>query len=393
MKEERMMIPPAMVLILKMIFLAAALILLQLMTGSARAAEPVPAFSAAGKAFSSLTRVLDLPQRLWEQGAKGKESGKQMVVPLGHTVGIKLFSEGVMVVGITDIATENGPKCPAEACGLREGDILTHLDGKQVNSIEEVKLLLEEGSGAPMTVRVRRDQRQTQVTVTPVLCADGGGYKLGAWIRDSMGGIGTVTFYEPKSGVFGALGHGIMDVDTMLLMPLRSGAVMYSTVTDVTRGKNGSPGQLHGTFCLTQELGSLYSNTDCGIFGTMEQNALTKRLKPVPAAARSEVKVGPATILSNIAGDEVTEYEVEIMRVYPENGQSSRNLLLKVTDGRLLAATGGIVQGMSGSPILQDGKLVGAVTHVLVSDPTEGYGILIENMLDEMFCLEEQDAS
>jgi stage IV sporulation protein B len=355
MKEERMMGPPALLLISRIIFLAVTLILLQLLTGSARAAEPVPAFSAAGKALSSLGQILDFPQRLWENETKREAAGTRMVVPLGHTVGIKLFSEGVMVVGIADIATEEGIKSPAASCGLHEGDILTQINGRQVNSIEEVKALLQELKGAPMTIRVLRGENQMQVNAVPALCAEDDSYKLGAWIRDSMGGIGTVTFYEPKSGVFGALGHGIMDVDTMLLMPLRSGAVMYSTVTDVTRGENGAPGQLHGTFCLTQELGSLYSNTDCGIFGTMEQNALTKGLKAMPAAARSEVQVGQATILSNIAGDTVTEYEVEITRIYPDTGQSSRNILLKVTDSRLLQATGGIVQGMSGSPILQNG--------------------------------------
>jgi stage IV sporulation protein B len=388
MKEERIMGPPALLLITKIIFLAATLILLQLLAGSARAVEPAPAFFASGKALSSLGQILDFPKR---PEAKHAPAGKRMLIPLGHTVGIKLFSEGVMVVGLSDIPTKDGGQSPASACGLREGDIITHLNGKQVNSIEEVKSQLQEIGGAPMTIRVQRGEKQMQVNAEPVLSSEDGSYKLGAWIRDSMGGIGT--FYDPESGVFGALGHGIMDLDTMLLMPLKSGSVMYSTVTDVTRGGSGSPGQLHGTFCLTEELGYLYSNTESGIFGVMEKSDLTEGRKKVPVASRGEAKIGEATILSNIAGDTVEEYTVEIERIYPDTGQTSRNLLLTVKDERLLQATGGIVQGMSGSPILQNGKLIGAVTHVLVSDPTKGYGIFIDNMLEVAFSTEEQNAS
>lgn len=198
-----------------------------------------------------------------------------------------------------------------------------------------------------------------------------------------MAGIGTLTFCEPATGRFGALGHGINDVDTAQLMPLQSGSIMYSEVTDVKKGEKGAPGELHGAFQVNRDLGELYANTASGVFGRLEDGTLTDGLEPVPVAERKEVKTGAATILSNIAGDQVEEYQVEIIRVYPANGADTRNLMLKVTDPRLLETTGGIVQGMSGSPILQNGKLVGAVTHVLVNDPTQGYGILAENMLLE----------
>ena len=267
--------------------------------------------------------------------------------------------------------------------GLREGDIITHINREEVDSIEEVQSVLQEVGGKPMSIRAVRDDKTVQLTAQAVQCGSDGQYKLGAWIRDSMAGIGTLTFCEPATGRFGALGHGINDVDTAQLMPLQSGSIMYSEVTDVKKGEKGAPGELHGAFQVNRDLGELYANTASGVFGRLEDGTLTDGLEPVPVAERKEVKTGAATILSNIAGDQVEEYQVEIIRVYPANGADTRNLMLKVTDPRLLETTGGIVQGMSGSPILQNGKLVGAVTHVLVNDPTQGYGILAENMLLE----------
>ena len=203
-----------------------------------------------------------------------------------------------------------------------------------------------------------------------------GVYCIGAWIRDSMAGIGTMTYYDPKSGEFGALGHGITDVDTALLMPFSNGSILPSTVKAVKKGEVGSAGELRGDFDLTCQLGELYANTSSGIFGAMEPNAELGEAVSVGMA-----QAGPASIRSNVQGDEVKEYHVEILKV-SGSARDGRDLLLSVTDPALMEATGGIVQGMSGSPILQDGKLVGAVTHVLLSDPTKGYGILIDHMLD-----------
>ena len=308
-------------------------------------------------------------------------SGGRTVIPIGRAVGIKLFSDGVMVVGLSDVETQGGSESPARQCGLQEGDIITHINNTEVDSIEEVQTVLQDLSGATMSIRAVRGEKQVQMTAQAVQCSADGAYKLGAWIRDSMAGIGTVTFYDPDTGVFGALGHGINDVDTTLLMPLQSGSIMYAEVTDVKRGQSGAPGELHGTFQVSQDMGSLYANTDSGVFGMLSDKELAQG-QPVEVADRSEVKVGDAVIRSNIAGDKVEEYQVEIVRVYPESAGDTRNMMIKVTDQRLLDATGGIVQGMSGSPILQNGKLIGAVTHVLINDPTQGYGILAENMLD-----------
>lgn len=314
-------------------------------------------------------------------GAAAVAEPVREVVPMGRAVGIKLFSDGVMVVGFSEVATESGRSIPARECGLKEGDIITHINREEVDTIEEVQTILQDLEGEEMSIRALRDGEQVQMTARAVQCSADGSYKLGAWIRDSMAGIGTMTFYDPESGTFGALGHGINDVDTAQLMPLESGTIMYAEVTDVEKGVSGTPGELHGAFEVNRDMGDLYANTGSGVFGTLTDESLAGGMERMPVARREEVRVGPAVIRSNIAGEEVREYTVEITHVYPVDENDTRNLMVKVTDPALLEATGGIVQGMSGSPIIQDGKLVGAVTHVLVNDPTSGYGILAENML------------
>ena len=224
-----------------------------------------------------------------------------------------------------------------------------------------------------------RDGQELTLAAEPVL-GDDGTYRLGAWIRDSMAGIGTVTFYDPATGTFGALGHGITDTDTGLLMPMGDGAVMDATVKAVKPGSAGEPGELRGSFDLTRDAGELYANTERGVFGVLENCGFTES-DTVPVAKQGEVHTGPAVIRANVSGDGVEEYAIAISRIL--DAAENQNLLIEVTDPRLLRQTGGIVQGMSGSPILQDGKLVGAVTHVMVNDPARGYGILIENMLAE----------
>ncbi len=302
-----------------------------------------------------------------------------MLVPVGHTVGIKLFSQGVMVVGLSDVVTESGEQSPARECGLQQGDIITHIDAQPVDTIEEVQTVLQESGGEEVELSISRQGRNLKAQTTAALCSRDGSYRLGAWIRDSMAGIGTVTYYDPNTGKFAALGHGINDVDTHLLIPLQSGGVMRSTVADVRAGEKGKPGELHGRFDLSRDLGSLYANTDQGVFGKLEEDVFGG--KPIPVAKPEEVQVGKATIRCNVSGDQVEEFEVEILRVYPVSDGNDRSMMVQVTDPRLLEKTGGVVQGMSGSPILQNGKLVGAVTHVLVNDPTKGYGIFIDHML------------
>ena len=314
---------------------------------------------------------------LWPTAAQAKAA---TVVPVGRAVGIKLFSDGVVVVGTSDIATEAGNVNPAKACGLREGDIITHINSTEVDTIEEVSALLQELEGETMSIRAIRDERQVQLTARAAFCPADGTYKLGAWIRDSMAGIGTVTFYCPDTGTFGALGHGINDADTARLMPLESGSILPATVAGVEKGKSGSPGQLRGVFDTSATLGLLSANTAGGVFGAVTGSHWTDG-EAVEVAARDEVTTGEAVILCNISGDRVDRFQVQIVKVFSEKPDDCRDYLIKVTDPRLLETTGGIVQGMSGSPILQNGKIVGAVTHVMVDDPTSGYGIYVGRML------------
>lgn len=309
-------------------------------------------------------------------------SDTRTVIPMGRAVGIKLFSDGVLVVGFSEIPTEAGAAAPAKDCGLKEGDIITHINNEEVDTIEQVQTLLQDLEGDQMSIRCMRGEKQLQMTAQAAKCSSDGTYKLGAWIRDSMAGIGTMTFYDPQTGTFGALGHGINDVDTAMLMPLQSGGIMEASVTDVKKGVKGAPGELHGAFQAAPDAGTLWANTEGGVFGTLSDTTLAQGLTPVEVAKPSEIQIGPATILSSIAGENVEEYTVEITKVYLADDGDTRDLMLTVTDPRLLESTGGIVQGMSGSPILQNGKIIGAVTHVLVNDPTTGYGIFLENMLN-----------
>lgn len=297
------------------------------------------------------------------------------LVPVGQAVGVKLFADGVLVVDFPEGVSS------AKACGLKEGDMILAWNGTQINSTEHLQQLLAENGDAQATLSVQRGNKTITLTAVPRAGEDGT-YRLGAFVRDSMAGIGTMTFYDPQSGVFGALGHGVTDVDTGKLMPLDQGSTMEASVKAVKRGESGSPGELRGEFDLTRDSGTLYANTDCGIFGVADaENFACLTRGALPVAEKSEVKTGKATILSNVSGTEVKEYEIKIEKVFATSADT-RNLLLRVTDEELLEKTGGIVQGMSGSPILQNGKIVGAVTHVLVDDAAKGYGILIENMLD-----------
>lgn len=311
------------------------------------------------------------------QSARAAALEADRLVPVGHTIGIKLFAEGVIVIGLAEVEGAAGPSKPGADCGLQVGDVIEEANGQQVENSEQFAALLQ--CGGTVHLSVSREGRELTLAAEPVRGEDGV-YRLGAWIRDSMAGIGTVTFYDPSTGTFGALGHGITDTDTGLLMPLGDGAVMDATVKAVKQGSAGEPGELRGRFDLTRDMGQLYANTDRGVFGVMESCDFTEG-EAVPVARPGEVHTGRAAILANVSGDGVEEYSIQISRIL--DASQVQNLLIQVTDQRLIDQTGGIVQGMSGSPILQDGKLVGAVTHVMVNEPTKGYGILIENMLAE----------
>ena len=330
-----------------------------------------------GKAFFLSTILCAASLMGLQPPARAADEAVRTLIPVGHTIGIKLFSEGVVVVGLAEVESGNGLSAPGAACGLQVGDVIEEANGSAVESSEQFARMLQ--CGGTVELAVSRDGADLTLAAEPALGPDGT-YRLGAWIRDSMAGIGTVTFYDPATGAFGALGHGITDSDTGLLMPLGDGAVMDASVKAVKKGASGDPGELRGSFNLTEDMGTLWANTDRGIFGVLDRCDFTLG-QAVPVATAGQVHTGPAVILSNISGDAVETFDVELVRVV--EGSGTQNLLIHVTDPELIARTGGIVQGMSGSPILQDGRLVGAVTHVMIDDPTKGYGILIENMLEQ----------
>ena len=294
----------------------------------------------------------------------------EMLIPVGEVVGLELRDNSVMVASFDETL---GAK--AKAAGIRVGDRLLRLDGEPVCSAEDVRRILSRSDGTVEAVLVREGKELT-LTLEPEITSDGP--KLGMYLRQGVTGIGTVTWYDPDTGRFGTLGHGVNSARGELLNMV-SGTAYKATVVSVRKGTCGNPGQLMGALKDAEPVGSLYKNTSRGVFGTATSGWTGKAL---PVGSGKDVKTGPATIRSTVEGDSVQEYSVEILKVYPNANPSGRNMLLRITDPALLETTGGIVQGMSGSPIIQDGKLVGAVTHVLVNDPTTGYGIFIENMLD-----------
>ena len=294
----------------------------------------------------------------------------ELLIPVGKVIGLQLEDGTVTVAAFDDLLGGN-----AKDAGLQIGDEIVRIDSTQVSCAGDIRQALKT-CGDTLEVSVRRGSKLCTLRMTPARSGDTP--KLGVFLRQGIAGIGTVTWYDPESGKFGTLGHGVSNGQGMLLNMTR-GFAYEATVMDVRRGKSGSPGQLKGDADTDSVFGSLLRNTPQGVFGITKTGWSGE---PLPVAAFSDVRIGPACIRSTVAGRDTQEYSVEICRIYPEDRSDGRNFLIKVTDPALLTATGGIVQGMSGSPIIQDGKLVGAVTHVLVNDPTRGYGIFIENMLE-----------
>jgi stage IV sporulation protein B len=300
-----------------------------------------------------------------------------MVIPGGMPFGIKMFTQGVMVVGMSDLTIDGRQQNPAKACGIKTGDVLLSIDGKAVSSNEEVGAIIAASDGNPVRIRFLREGEEQTVTLTPVLSPADGTYKAGMWVRDSTAGIGTLTYYDPSTHCFVGLGHAVCDVDTNEEMPLGTGEAVGISITGVTKGVAGVPGELRGMFTGQSAFGTLTANTETGIYGTAAASPM--EATPVRLARSSEVTTGEATVRTCIEGSTPQEYTITIEKIYVGDSET-RNMMIHVTDERLLEQTGGIVQGMSGSPILQNGKLVGAVTHVFVNDPTRGYAIFAENM-------------
>ncbi len=298
------------------------------------------------------------------------------LIPSGRTFGVRLFGEGVCVVGVAEVRSGGKSISPAALSGLAPKDLIISLNGSPIKTVADLKAAVENSGGAPLSLRFRRGESEKTATLTPILDDADGKYKSGMWVKDSATGIGTVSFVNPETGEFGALGHGVCDGESGTLLPLDKGIVTDAVVTDVIPGAKGKPGELKG-YLKAGKTGVLLQNTDCGVFGVF---ATCEKGEAIPICPSSAVKTGRATLRTMLDGNCPLDYEIEITEIHGKS--PNKSYTVRITDERLLGKTGGIVQGMSGSPIIQDGKLVGALTHVMINDPTAGYGIFIENMLN-----------
>lgn len=308
------------------------------------------------------------------------------LVPGGNAIGVRMNTKGVLVVAVTEVINIKGNRIsPARESGLKVGDSIIEINGEKISSAEQVVRILNNVKEEAVNIVVLRNKEEIKITATPIQCLQDNSYRLGIWVRDKTSGIGTMTFYDKKSNKFGALGHGISDMDTGKLLNVDNGLVMNAKISDIEQGKKGTPGEIKGVFYKTDDiLGEIYDNNDYGIYGVLKDNDDIKIKNSIPIGYKEEVKPGKAYILSTLDDNIVDKYEIEILKVEPQEKPQQKSMIIKVTDERLLNKTGGIIQGMSGSPIIQDDKLIGAITHVFVNDPTKGYGIYIEWMLENI---------
>jgi len=304
---------------------------------------------------------------------------RRYVAPGGDVFGIKLYTKGVIVVDIDSVTTKNGSADPAVSAGLKCGDIITHIGKNPALSSQQLTDAVEQSEGKKLNLTVERNGETFELILKPELSVNGG-YKAGIWVRDSSAGIGTVTFYDDSGGMFGGLGHGVCDVDTGRIMPLNNGEAVRAKVNGFYKSSAGNPGELCGVF-TDSAIGTLRVNHDMGVYGELVQPS---GKKTIPVALENEVRLGEAQMITTIDENGPQYYDIEIVKIYPSSDLSARNMIIKVTDPILLEKTGGIVQGMSGSPIIQNSMLVGAVTHVFISDPSQGYAVFSQRMIETM---------
>lgn len=313
----------------------------------------------------SLTQVFAIPSQ---------------VIPIGRTAGIAVMYDGVLVAGLSQVDTEQGLISPAQEAGIQTGDIIKSIDGQKILSNDNIVEVIMASEGKEIEIVFERDGQNITVKLTPVLEKNDGSYKIGVWVRDSMAGVGTITYIDPETNVYGGLGHSIADSDTGELTAISQGSLIPSSVESVIKGKVGSAGEINAEYNATVQVGTVEINTNQGIFGTTNSDYFGYT-KAVDVADFSEIEVGKAYVLTNVSGEQVNAYEIEILTIQSKD-ESDINFVVQITDPELIDVTGGIVQGMSGSPIMQNGKIIGALTHVLVNEPTVGYGIYIGNMLE-----------
>ncbi len=309
------------------------------------------------------------------------------VIPGGQSIGVKLNTIGVLVVGHHQVTAEEGKVSPGELAGIQVGDIITEINGQKIEKMSDVAPFVQEAGQKqkPLKISLTRENGKVETELMPKKEKGEENYKLGLYIRDSAAGIGTMTFYHPQTKKYGALGHVISDMDTKKPIVVDDGQIVKSTVTSIEKGSNGNPGEKLARFSSDKEvIGNIKRNSPYGIFGELNRDIKNGIMdEPLPIALSHQVKEGAAQILTVVDDDEVKLFDIEIVSTIPQKFPATKGMVIKVTDPELIGKTGGIVQGMSGSPIIQDGKLIGAVTHVFVNDPTSGYGVHLEWMLNE----------
>ena len=308
------------------------------------------------------------------------------IFPGGNSIGVSLYTQGALVVGISEVMDPEGfTHYPAGEAGLRPGDIIEKVNGVYVENAEHLSELVNQVKDNGLELDVRRGNIIFNAHIVPAADHHDLKYRLGIWVRDSTAGVGTLTFYDPDSGYFGALGHAITDLDTGTLLSVKNGEIMESKIIDIIQGKRGEQGELKGVFSGKQKLiGNILRNTKYGIYGKMYKT-LPKfyHNEPMSICYQHDVHTGKASILTTVDDSGIREFDIQIKKINYQKQPNSKGMVIEITDPELLELTGGIVQGMSGSPIIQNGRIVGAITHVFVNDPKKGYGIFIEWMLEE----------
>ena len=311
---------------------------------------------------------------------------KTTVIPIGQVAGLKLYTDGALVVGMSEIkGMDNQTYKPYENSGIEEGDRIIKVEDTSIKNAQELIDLVNASNGDSLEITYIKDEETLVCSINPVQSSDGQ-YKLGLWVRDSAAGIGTMTFYQPSTGKFAALGHGITDIDTGELIQISNGEFITTTIMSIVKGLAGNPGKIQGTIDSQTEVGKIYKNSNLGVYGQItDVSALNIDLsKEYQVAARDEIKLGKATVICSLDGNTAKEYEIEIEKIFLNNNDDNKSMLIKITDDELIEKTGGIIQGMSGSPIIQNGKFIGAITNVLVNDPTQGYAVFGDIMIKEM---------
>ncbi len=306
------------------------------------------------------------------------------VIPVGKAIGMKLYTKGVLVVGMSEIENEEKIKeKPYENSGIEEGDSIIAINNEEINTTDELIQQVNNSNGESLKIKYVKNDKILETSIVPVKTKED--YKIGLWVRDAAAGIGTLTFYEPSTNMFMSLGHGIIDIDTEEIVDISRGELVTANILSIIKGEKNKPGEIKGSITKGVAIGDIYKNTKMGVYGNVKNRQyIDTTYNEMEVAERSEIKTGKATILCQLDSGTPQEYQIEIERIYSNNNTDNKSMLIKITDEELLNKTGGIIQGMSGAPIMQNGKFIGAVTNVLVKDPTKGYAIFGDLLIKQM---------